>query len=80
VPEPNSLIAKSYLILDEYMRFLDRDRRQPLSSILEVGVSTALAQVYWDQESFLERGGVFEWSKEPAAQICKASVDEELQW
>ncbi len=80
VPEPNVLMAKSYLILDEYMRFLDRDGRQPSSSILEVGVSTALAQVYWDQDSFFERGGLYDWSKEVGAQMCEAGLDKELQW
>lgn len=80
VPEPNVLMARSYLILDEYMRFLDRDGRQPSSSILEVGVPTALVQVYWDQDSFLERGGIYEWSKESTARLCETSLDKELQW
>ncbi|KAK5070433.1 hypothetical protein LTR64_000104 [Lithohypha guttulata] len=42
VAEPNNLMAKSYLILDEYMRFLDRDGRQPSSPVLEVGVENAV--------------------------------------
>ena len=29
VPESNKVTAKSYLILDEYLRFLDRDGRPP---------------------------------------------------
>ncbi|KAK0714804.1 hypothetical protein B0H67DRAFT_553452 [Lasiosphaeris hirsuta] len=33
VPEPNSLMAKSYLILDEYLRFLDRTGKQPSGPI-----------------------------------------------
>lgn len=29
---------------------------------------------YWDQDSFLERGGVYD------VQMCKASLDKEMQW
>lgn len=80
VPEPNNLMAKSYLILDEYMRFLDRDGRRPSSSILEAGVSAALNQVYWDQDSFIERGGIYDWSKAPASTACASNNDKRLQW
>lgn len=62
VPEPNRLMAKSYLILDEYMRFLDRDGKQPSRSILEVGVEEALKAVYWDEAAFVERGGIYDWA------------------
>lgn len=74
VPESNQVMAKSYLILDEYLRFLDRDGRQPSASILEVGVEKALASVYWDEESFHARGGVYDWSRElqPASQSVTA--------
>ena len=64
VPESNFLMAKSYLILDEYMRFLDRDGREPSPSILEVGVAEALRKVFWDEKSFVKRGGIYDWSKE----------------
>lgn len=64
VPENNQLMARSYLILDEYMRFLDRDGRQPSPSILQVGVETALNCVSWDVSSFTKRGGVYDWSRE----------------
>lgn len=63
VPESNKLMAKSYLILDEYLCFLDRDGKQPSGCILDFGVKQALESVYWDQESFVERGGVFDWSR-----------------
>ena len=56
VPEPNRLMAKSYLILDDYLRTLDRDGRQPSASILQVGVQQALSEVLWDEESFHKRG------------------------
>ncbi|EGR47368.1 uncharacterized protein TRIREDRAFT_64288 [Trichoderma reesei QM6a] len=63
VPEPNRLMAKSYLILDEYMRFLDRDGKAPSESILKAGVRRALEQVFWDEAAFLERGGLYDWNK-----------------
>ncbi|KAF2140422.1 uncharacterized protein K452DRAFT_352140 [Aplosporella prunicola CBS 121167] len=64
VAESNQLMAKSYLILDEYMRFLDRDGRAPSASILQVGVQKALESLYWDEKGFNDRGGVYEWSRE----------------
>ncbi|PYI02587.1 radical SAM enzyme [Aspergillus sclerotiicarbonarius CBS 121057] len=64
VPESNALMAKSYIILDEYMRFLDRDGREPSPSILKVGVDKALECVYWDEDSFRARGGEYEWSRD----------------
>lgn len=69
VPEPNQLMSKSYLILDEYMRFLDRDGRQPSPSILEVGVEKALSCVYWDEKSFQKRGGIYDWSRSPEGTV-----------
>lgn len=63
VPEGNDVMASSYLLLDEYMRFLNKGVKEPTKSILEVGVDEALKGVYWDEEGFQERGGVYEWSK-----------------
>lgn len=80
VAEPNHLMAKSYLILDEYMRFLDRDGRQPSSSILNVSVSSALAQVYWDHESFVERGGIYDWSRDSTSGGCTSTDAQALEW
>jgi radical S-adenosyl methionine domain-containing protein 2 len=77
VPEPNRLMAKSYLILDEYMRFLDRDGRQPSPSILEVGVQRALSSVYWDEDSFNERGGVYDWQRTQGSE-CGTST--QIEW
>ncbi len=44
VDESNEKMRDSYLILDEYMRFLDctQGRKDPSPSILEVGVVKAL--------------------------------------
>ncbi|KAI1915963.1 hypothetical protein LOZ61_001303 [Ophidiomyces ophidiicola] len=82
VAEPNNLMAKSYLILDEYMRFLDRDGRSPSESILEVEVATALKQVFWDEESFVKRGGVYDWSRDQgkAENGCSPSESKNLEW
>lgn len=77
VQEPNRLMAKSYLILDEYLRFLDRDGRQPSGSILQVGVEKALASVYWDERAFKDRGGVYDWSRDRRS--CTGSK-EGLDW
>ncbi|KAI9768260.1 MAG: hypothetical protein M1840_005090 [Geoglossum simile] len=63
VAEPNNIMKSSYLILDEYMRFLNKGVGSPTPSILEVGVKEALKDVYWDQKSFCDRGGIYEWSK-----------------
>ncbi len=78
VPEPNRLMARSYLILDEYLRFLDRSGRQPSRPILEVGVEAALASVFWDKEAFMERGGVYDWGKETAE--CGGEASKGLEW
>ncbi|KAI1760119.1 hypothetical protein GGR53DRAFT_510978 [Hypoxylon sp. FL1150] len=66
IPEPNSVMASSYLLLDEYLCFLDKGSgtEKQSRSILDVGVQKALSEVRWDQEAFNERGGVYEWSKE----------------
>lgn len=66
VPEPNSLMASGYLILDEFLCFLDKGAgvEKQSRSILEVGVQRALREVYWDQNAFNARGGMYEWTKD----------------
>lgn len=66
VPEPSSIMASSYLILDEFLCFLDKGVgvEKQSRSILEVGVQRALSEVYWDQEAFNKRGGMYEWTKD----------------
>ncbi|KAJ7180117.1 hypothetical protein C8R43DRAFT_870937 [Mycena crocata] len=86
VPEPNSLMASSYLILDEYMCFLDKGsgREKQSRSILEVGVQEALEEVRWDEEAFRARGGLYDWSKDVNEQGCGdgcgAGNKKELEW
>ena len=59
IPESNNNMKSSYLILDEYMRFLDKgDGEEKASeSILDVGVKRALENIRWDEDSFKERKG-----------------------
>ncbi|KRT81582.1 hypothetical protein AMK59_6129, partial [Oryctes borbonicus] len=66
VPESNKKMQNSYLILDEYMRFLDcqRGSKIPSKSILDIGVSNALKFSGFDDTMFKRRGGIYKWSKE----------------
>lgn len=75
IPEPNDLMAASYLILDEYMRFLNRLTGKPSQSILDVGVDRALEQVEWDQEAFVKRGGIYDWTSKP-----RHKCNDNLKW
>ncbi|XP_054584312.1 S-adenosylmethionine-dependent nucleotide dehydratase RSAD2 [Eptesicus fuscus] len=65
VPESNDKMKDSYLILDEYMRFLNcrEGRKDPSPSILDVGVQEAIKFSGFDEETFLKRGGKYVWSK-----------------
>lgn len=72
VPESNQKMRDSYLILDEYMRFLDcrEGRKDPSKSILDVGVEEAIKFSGFDEKMFLMRGGKYVWSK----------ADMKLEW
>ncbi|XP_073905199.1 S-adenosylmethionine-dependent nucleotide dehydratase RSAD2 isoform X2 [Castor canadensis] len=65
VPESNQKMKNSYLILDEYMRFLNctSGRKDPSKSILDVGVEEAIKFSGFDEKMFLKRGGKYVWSK-----------------
>ncbi|XP_060606466.1 S-adenosylmethionine-dependent nucleotide dehydratase RSAD2-like [Ruditapes philippinarum] len=65
VPESNQKMQNSYLILDEYMRFLDctRGAKEPSRSLLDVGVNNALKFSGFDEKMFFKRGGKYVWSK-----------------
>jgi len=82
VPEPNRLMASSYLILDEYLRFVDRG--SPTKPIIEIGVQQALLDVNWDESGFKERGGVYDWSKDAArgteGEPCNGPERKDLDW
>ncbi|KAJ9313120.1 hypothetical protein DTO271D3_6549 [Paecilomyces variotii] len=80
VPEPNDVMRSSYLILDEYMRFLNKGTGAPTESILDVGARRALEQVYWDEESFQKRGGIYDWSKDIAGGGCTSEKNLALEF
>nr|CAL36990.1 viperine-like protein [Suberites domuncula] len=65
VPESNTAMKDSYLILDEYMRFLDctKGKKDPSKSILDVGVQEAIKFSGFDEAMFKKRGGRYVWSK-----------------
>ncbi|XP_077782481.1 S-adenosylmethionine-dependent nucleotide dehydratase RSAD2 isoform X2 [Podarcis muralis] len=65
VPESNQKMRDSYLILDEYMRFLNcaNGRKEPSRSILNVGVEDAIKFSGFDENMFFKRGGKYVWSK-----------------
>lgn len=63
VKEGNDVMASSYLLLDEYLCFLNKGVGKPTQSILEIGVDAALENVYWDEDGFKKRGGIYEWTK-----------------
>lgn len=78
VPEGNGAMRDSYLILDEYMRFLDcRDGgKRPSASLLDVGVDRALRDSGFDERAFRDRGGVYEWDKRRLLRLH----DDRLEW
>lgn len=82
VREPNRLMRSSYLILDEYMRFLDKDKDKKSGSILEVGVGKALKQVEWNENDFVERGGLYDWSKDvqEGSGGCQNKLSKDLEF
>jgi len=77
IPEGNDVMASSYLLLDENLCFLNKGVAKPTKSILDVGVAEALRDVYWDEEAFQKRGGVYQWSKQDG---LEDPVHPELDW
>ncbi|CAG8532163.1 16854_t:CDS:1 [Acaulospora colombiana] len=65
VVEGNEVMRNSYLILDEKLCFLNcqGNDKKPSDCLLEVDVEKALRQAGWDQNAFLKRSGVYEWTK-----------------
>ncbi|RYO94504.1 hypothetical protein DL764_007823 [Monosporascus ibericus] len=85
VPEDNKSMASSYLLLDEYMCFLDKGEGMMTKSesILQVGVKEAMRQVVWDKKSFVERGGIYDWRRPDMLQqsVCSGGGStKELEW
>jgi len=86
--ESNSIMKSSYLILDEFMRFLDKgndDEYVISESIIDVDVEKALSQIKWDLDSFLLREGEYDWSShddsflDSSLESC-SSQDKSLEW
>lgn len=74
-------MATSYLLVDEYMRFIDKDGNKLTKSILDVGVEAAMQEIKWDEDAFQERGGVYDWTKEQGAgEACSSGMSEKLAW
>ncbi|KAJ7273173.1 hypothetical protein C8J57DRAFT_1435017 [Mycena rebaudengoi] len=75
VPEDNEAMKDSYLNLDEEMRFLNCQDggKTPGRSILDVGVAEALKDAGFDNKIFIDRGGVYDWSR--AAPPKEPSLD-----
>ena len=66
VPEDNSTMQNSYLLIDEDFRFLNCQdgKKIPSKSILSVGVEEAFKESGFDHQMFDKREGRFEWNKE----------------
>ena len=68
------------------MRFVSGSNKNIMSkSILEVGVEAAMQSVFWDEKSFNDRGGIYEWSKDDWGQSengCGGGLaqDKSLEW
>ena len=83
VPESNELMASSYLIVDEYLCFLDKGSGGETQSpcILDVGVREALRHIRWDEDAFYKRGGEYDWSKlSQGAATCTSGLPKSLQF
>lgn len=78
VPEGNGVMKSSYLLLDEYLCFLNKGVKGKTKSILEIGVEEAMKDVYWDDRGFHERGGEFDWTK-PSTGGCGTGKNPELE-
>ncbi|KAJ8978486.1 hypothetical protein NQ317_002073 [Molorchus minor] len=81
VPESNTKMQNSYLILDEYMRFLDcrNGSKTPSKSILDIGVKNALKFSGFDECMFKKRGGIYKWSKEADKLIWGDTEQEKIK-
>ncbi|XP_037041169.1 radical S-adenosyl methionine domain-containing protein 2-like [Bradysia coprophila] len=78
VPVSNVVMKNSYIILDEYLRFLNKgDFYKESESILNVDdIDPLLQSTDYKHNMFIERGGYDWWTKRSACD----SVDPELDW
>ena len=63
VPEDNDGMTDSYAMIDPLGRFFGNSGGKACNSepILDIGVARALAQVGFDVEKLVERGGHYDW-------------------
>ncbi|CAE7235272.1 Rsad2 [Symbiodinium sp. CCMP2592] len=77
VPEDNEKMKDSYLILDEFMRFLNctGGAKTPTASLRDVPVISALKGAGFDSKMFHTRGGVYDWTRQRAAGYVGEGAD-----
>ena len=65
VAESNVLMRGSYIMMDPLGRFMQDSRGRYVYSrpVHEAGVIDSLIEVGWDSQSFLDRGGLYGWSR-----------------
>jgi radical S-adenosyl methionine domain-containing protein 2 len=88
VDESNAKMQNSYLMLDENMCFLNcaEGGKIPSESIFDVGVPAALTQAGFDEQMFWDRGGKYDWSRDPLNKLsnynqsCTAPDNSQLAW
>jgi len=83
VPESNTMMRSSYIILDEYLRFLNKGeaKYKESKSIIDVEnieeLQELLEETDFEPDTFVARGGVYDWTKEGS---CGSELDKNLQW
>jgi len=77
VPEDNGAMKDSYLLLDENLCFLNCQGgdKKPGRSILQVGVAEAMQDAGYDEGTFIERGGIFNWSRSEESKELADTLD-----
>ena len=77
VPESNDNMKSSYLILDEYMRFLDKGDGEEIhsDSILDVGVQKALEVIHYDEKEFIKRKGDYLFNDKDPCLNCEVKKE-----
>lgn len=71
VPESNDEMTGSYAMVDPAGRFFDNTNHEHYysDSILKIGVNEAYSQVCISEEKFINRGGIYNWSKNAPKRI-----------
>lgn len=64
----------SFDALDSFLNCEDGGKR-PGRSVLKVGVEQALEDAGFDHQAFLDRGGIFEWSRDEEARTDTGVLD-----